>query len=135
MSLFCCGWKSFVQSFVFLPYCRSVFNFPKMCLPRAPRSFLRPLPLSACYACYQGFSLRKGFFVKNSVDRVASSSALLTSLYHRGSREGKEKSGVREGESRGTFSSRAPCVLARARLFLSHFPLKRLMYIFYTCLK
>ena len=100
-----------------------------MCLPRAPRSFLRPLPLSACYAGYQGLSLRKGFFVKNSVDRVASSSALLTSLYHRGSREGKEKSGAREGESRGTFSSRAPCVLARASLFLSHFPLKRLRYM------
>ena len=100
-----------------------------MCLPRAPRSFLLPLPLSACYAGYQGFSLRKGSFVKNPVDRVVSSSALLTFLYHRGSRVRKEKSGAREGESRGTFSSRAPCVLARASLFLSHFPLKRLRYM------
>ena len=100
-----------------------------MCLPRAPRPFLLPLPLSACYAGYQGFSLRKGSFVKNPVDRVVSSSALLTFLYHRGSRVGKEKSAAREGESRGTFSSRAPCVLARASLFLSHFPLKRLRYM------
>ena len=78
-----------------------------MCLPRAPRSFLRPLPLSACYAGYQGFSLGKGFFVKYPLDRVASSSALLTSLYHRGCREGKEKSGAREGESRGTWHARS----------------------------
>ena len=133
--LFCCGWESFGQSFVFLRYCRSVFNFPKMCLPRVPRSFLRPLPLSACYAGYRGFFLGKGFFVKNPVDRVASSSALLTSMYHRGWREGKEKWGAHEGESRGTFSLRVPCVLACASLFLSHFPLKRLMYIFYTSVK
>ena len=101
-----------------------------MCLPRAPRSFLRPLPLSACYAGYQGFSLENVSLWKTLwTCRVASSSALLTSLYHRGSREGNEKSGAREGESRGTFSSRAPSVLARASLFLSHFPLKRLRHM------
>ena len=121
--------------FCFLTLLQICLQSPKMCLPRAPRSFLRPLPLSACYAGYRGFFLGKGFFVKNPVDRVASSSALLTSLYHRGWREGKEKWGAHRGESRGTISLRVPCVLACASLFLSHFPLKRLMYIFYTSVK
>ena len=102
---------------------------PKCVSLARPESFLRPLPLSACYTGYQGFSLRKGFFVKNLVDRVAFSSALLTSLFHRGSREGKEKSDAREGESRRTFSSRAACIVVRASLFLSHVPLKRLRYM------
>ena len=107
MLLFCCGWENFGQSFVFLRYWRSVFNFPEcVSLAHPDLSCLRPLPLSTCYAGYQGFSLGKGFFVKYPLDRVASSSALLTSLYHRGCREGKGKSDAREGERRGTWHAR-----------------------------